>query len=138
MAEPIEFHAGQHYPEHFHSRITAAAYDPEASCPEWEQALKSWLDDDDLIKFTGKLVAASVRGMVSVKMIPLPLGPGNSGKSTLLETIMAVLGSYATAAAPSILRKGKAGGGTLSDDIAELRGYRFVSTTETQRQRGDG
>jgi phage/plasmid-associated DNA primase len=44
---------------------------------------------------------------------------------------MGVLGSYATAAAPSILRKGKAGGGTLSDDIAELRGYRFVTTTET-------
>ena len=44
---------------------------------------------------------------------------------------MAVLGGYATAAAPSILRKGKGGGGTLSDDIAELRGFRFVSTTET-------
>ena len=131
MAEPIVFHAGQHYPEHYHSRITAAAYDPSATCPAWEQALKAWLDgDDELIRYIGKLVAASVRGMTAVKMIPLPLGAGNSGKSTFLEVIMAVLGGYATAAAPSILRKGK-GGGTLSDDIAELRGYRFVSTTET-------
>ena len=130
VAEPIVHHLGRHYPEHFHTRITAAPYDPEAACPEWEMALKAWLGDDDLIKFTGKLVAASVRGLVTVKTIPTLLGEGNSGRTTFLEILMAVLGSYATAAAPSILRKGK-GGGTLSDDIAELRGYRFVSTTET-------
>ena len=117
MAEPVVFHDGKHYPERRHTRITAAAYDGSATCPEWEQALKSWLDDDELIIFLGKLVAASLRGMTTLKVIALLLGAGNSGKSTFLEVIMAVLGSYATAAAPSILRKGKAGGGTLSDDL---------------------
>ena len=131
VAEPVVFHPGQHYPEHFHSRITGAAYDPEAASPEWEQALKGWLlGDEEMIAYLGKLVAASVRGMTTLKVIPLLLGSGNSGKSTFLEVVMGVLGSYATTAAPSILRKGK-GGGTLSDDVAELRGYRFVTTTET-------
>ena len=92
--------------------------------------MKDWLDDDELITYLGKLVAASVRGLVTVKMIPLLLGEGNSGKTTFLEVLMAVLGSYATTAQPSILRKGK-GGGTLSDDLADLRGHRFVTTTET-------
>jgi phage/plasmid-associated DNA primase len=40
-----------------------------------------------------------------------------------------VLGGYATTAQPSILRKGK--GGTLTDDLADLRGFRFATTTET-------
>ena len=71
-----------------------------------------------------------MRGLVSLKVIVVLLGGGDSGKSTFLEVIMAVLGSYATAGAPSILRK-RTGGGTLSDDIADLRGYRFVSSTET-------
>ena len=129
-AEPVVYHAGQHYPEHYCTRITAVAYDPSATCPSWEQALRDWLGDDELIKFLGKLVAASVRGLVSLKVIVVLLGGGDSGKSTFLEVIMAVLGSYATAGAPSILRK-RTGGGTLSDDIADLRGYRFVSSTET-------
>ena len=129
-AEPVVFHAGQHYPEHFHSRITAAAYDPLAVCPEWERALKAWLGDDDLITYTGKLVAASVRGMTTLKVITLLLGGGDSGKSTFLEVLLTVLGSYAMTAQPSILRKGK-GGGTLSDDLADLRGFRLVTTTET-------
>ena len=57
------------------------AYDPSALCPTWEQALKSWLDDDELITYLGKLLAASLRGLTIVKMIALLLGPGNSGKS---------------------------------------------------------
>jgi putative DNA primase/helicase len=132
ITEPVEFHEGKHYPEHFHSRVTAVAYDPAATCPTWEQSLKAWLGDDELIAFLGKLTAASLRGLVIVKTIPVLLGGGDSGKSTFLETIMGSLGTYATAAAPSILRKGK-GGGTLTDDVADLRGYRFVSTTETAR-----
>ncbi len=130
-AEPIVFHAGRHYPEHFHSRITGAAFDESAACPEWEKAVKAWLGDDEMVTYAGKLLAASLRGMTTLKVIPLPLGDGDSGKSTFLEVVMAVLGSYATAAAPSILRKGT-GGSTLTDDVAELRGYRFVSTTETE------
>ena len=130
IAEPIVFHKGEHYPQHYHSRITAAAYDETATCPEWEQALKAWLGDDAVIRYIGKLMAASLRGMVSVKKIPALLGPGNSGKSTLLEVLLGILGSYATTAQPTILRKSK-GGGTLSDDLADVRGCRVVTTTET-------
>ena len=130
-AEPVVHHLGQHYPEHRHTRITEAAFDPLATCPAWEQAMKAWLDDDDMIAYVGKLVAASLRGMVTLKVVPTLLGSKDSGKSTFLETVMAVLGSYATTAQPSILRKNK-GGGTLSDDLADLRGYRFVTTTETE------
>jgi putative DNA primase/helicase len=129
VAEPVVFHPGMHYPEHFHTRITGASYDPSATCPEFEQAMKDWLDDDEMITYVGKLVAASVRGLTTVKTIPLLLGEGNSGKSTFLEVLLAVLGGYATTAQPSILRKGK--GGTLTDDLADLRGFRFATTTET-------
>ena len=130
VVEPVVPHLGQHYAEHYHSRITGTAFDPSATCPQWEQAMKSWLGDDDLIKFTGKLVGASLRGMTTLKVIVLLLGEGDSGKSTFLAVLLDVLGSYAMTAQPSILRKNK-GGGTLSDDLADLRGYRLVTTTET-------
>ncbi len=129
VAEPVVF-TGRHFPEHRHTRITGAPYDPSATCPEFEQAMKDWLDDDEMITYVGKLVAASVRGLVTLKAIPLLLGAGNSGKSTFLEVMMSVLGGYATTAQPSILRKGK-GGSTLTDDLDDLRGFRLVTTTET-------
>ena len=130
-AEPVVHHLGQHYPAHFNTRITAAAYDSLAACPAWEQAMKDWLDgNEEMIAYLGKLVAASLCGMVTLKVIPTLLGSRDSGKSTFLEVLLSVLGSYATTAQPSILRKGK--GGTLTDDLADLRGYRFVTTTETE------
>ena len=84
-AEPVVPHLGQHFPGHYHSRITGVAFDPEAVCPEWEMTMKSWLEDDDLIAYTGKLVAASLRGLTTVKKIPMPLGDGDSREVHLLR-----------------------------------------------------
>jgi P4 family phage/plasmid primase-like protien len=130
VADPVIF-TGQHFAEHCHTRITAARYEPAATCPEWEQAMLDWLGDEELVRFTGKLVAASVRGLVTLKLLIVLLGGRNSGKTTFLEVLMAVLGGYATTAQPSILRKGNRGGSTLSDDLDDLRGFRLVTTTET-------
>jgi len=128
-AEPIAF-TGQHFSEHRHTRITEAPYDPAAACPGFEAAMMSWLGDEELVGFVGKLAAASIRGLVTLKLLVCLLGGRNSGKTTFLEILMTVLGTYATPAAPSILRKGR-GGSTLTDDLDDLRGYRFVTTTET-------
>ena len=130
VADPVVF-TGRHFAEHRHTRITAARYDPAATCPEWEKAMLDWLGDEELVRFTGKLVAASVRGLVTLKLLIVLLGGRNSGKTTFLEVLMAVLGGYATTAQPTILRKGNRSGSTLSDDLDDLRGYRFVTTTET-------
>ena len=130
VADPVVF-TGRHFAEHRHTRITAARYDPAATCPEWEKAMLDWLGDEELVRFTGKLVVASVRGLVTLKLLIVLLGGRNSGKTTFLEVLMAVLGGYATTAQPTILRKGNRSGSTLSDDLDDLRGYRFVTTTET-------
>jgi P4 family phage/plasmid primase-like protien len=130
-ADPITF-TRRHFPEHRHARITGAPYDESATCPEWEKAMLAWLGDDaELVTYVGKLVAASVRGLVGLKLFVILLGSRNSGKTSFLEVLMDVLGGYATTAQPSILRKGNRGGSTLSDDVADLRGFRFVTTTET-------
>jgi putative DNA primase/helicase len=130
VAEPVVF-TGQHFPEHHHTRITSAPYHLSATCPQFEKALLDWLGDEELVRFVGKMVAASVRGLVTLKVLVILLGGRNSGKTTFLEVLMAVLGGYATTAQPTILRKGNRGGSTLSDDLDDLRGYRFVTTTET-------
>jgi len=130
-AEPIVFHKGRHFPEHRHTRITGAPYDSAAACPEFEAAMLAWLGDEAMVTYVGKLVAASVRGLVTLKLLVVLLGGRDSGKSTFLEVTMAVLGGYATTASPTILRKGTRSGSTLSDDLDDLRGFRFVTTTET-------
>ena len=60
-------------------------------------------------------------------------GTGANGKSTFIETILAMLGDYATAAEfRTFLAKPNSGG--VRNDIAGLNGVRFVSAVEV----GDG
>jgi putative DNA primase/helicase len=58
-------------------------------------------------------------------------GTGANGKSTLLETLSTLLGDYAeTTRAETLLIKTYDGG--IPNDVAALKGARFVSTSETE------
>ncbi|MCL2138390.1 MAG: hypothetical protein FWH41_02540 [Treponema sp.] len=60
-------------------------------------------------------------------------GSGANGKSTFLNTIMHLLGDYAIATpTESFMKKN---GDQNTNDIARLRGTRFVTTTEAEQGR---
>jgi putative DNA primase/helicase len=60
-------------------------------------------------------------------------GSGANGKSTFLNTIMRILGDYAIAASTETFMKKS--GDRISNDIARLRGTRFVTTAEAEQGR---
>jgi putative DNA primase/helicase len=58
-------------------------------------------------------------------------GSGANGKSTFLNTLMRILGDYAIAASTETFMKKN--GEQISNDIARLRGTRFVTTAEAEQ-----
>jgi putative DNA primase/helicase len=60
-------------------------------------------------------------------------GTGANGKSTFLNTIMNLLGDYASATHTQTFMKKS--GDQMTNDLARLRGVRFVTTTETEQGR---
>jgi putative DNA primase/helicase len=116
-------------PTHLHTRITAAAPDPEADASRWINFLNDTFDGhDELPGYMQRLVGYSVTGVVRDHVLPFLFGGGANGKGVFLETMRAVLGDYATTA-PSgfLMAKNYAGHET---EIARLAGARMVVCSE--------
>lgn len=113
-----------------HSKITSASYDPAAQGGRWEAFLLEVLPDPDVRRFVQKLVGYSLSGEIGENVLPFPYGSGANGKSVFLSVVREVLGDYGTEAAPDLLVEKRFSG--VPTDVADLRGYRFVTTTEIE------
>jgi putative DNA primase/helicase len=122
-----------HRREDLITKLAPVAYDPAATAPTWtrflervqpEPALRTWLQ-----KRTGYLLTADTRE----QDLELFIGRGSNGKTTYLVTLRALLGDYAKSTrAETLLEKI---GGTIPNDVAALRGARFVYATEPDVQK---
>jgi len=119
-----------HDPGEMHTKAVGCSYEPDATAPRWERFLAETLPDPDVRRFVQKLVGYSLTGEVGENVLPFAYGSGGNGKSVFLGAIRAVLGDYATEAAPDLLVARRERG--ISVDVADLRGYRFVTTTEVE------
>lgn len=115
--------------DHLMTKTTGVSFDPNANCPLWESFLWRVLGgDEDLIRFVQKALGYSLTGKTNEQVLFFLHGGGANGKSTFLETIRAMLGDYACQADFSTLLVGQPG--RVRNDIARLRGARFVTATE--------
>ncbi len=120
--------------EDFITKCIRFDFDPKAECPEWHKFIRSiFMEDDELIKFIQRAVGYSLSGNVSEDCIFMFYGDGANGKSTFLKHILKILGPYAiTTPADTLLEKK---GDAPLNDIARLKGHRFVSCVESGRSR---
>lgn len=118
-------------PDHLITKCIDVDYDPSADCPVWEKFLLRIMGDDlELVSFIQRLVGHALTGDATGKYMVFMYGPkGNNGKSTLVETIMRLLGPYAMKS-PSEMVMAKSHRGGIPNDIARLRGVRFTVTNE--------
>lgn len=118
-------------PAHLLTKRIDVAYDPDAECPLWEQFLHRIMAGNvELIAFLQRLIGHALTGDTSGKYLVFMYGPkGNNGKSTLVETIMRLLGPYAMKS-PTEMVMAKTHRGGIPNDIARLRGVRFTVTNE--------
>jgi putative DNA primase/helicase len=124
----------EHRQEDMITKIANVDYDPDADCPMWKKFVREIMNyKADIIKFVQTAAGWSLSGDISEQTMFILYGTGANGKSTFLNTIMYLLGDYATATPTETFMKKS--GDNYSNDVARLRGTRFVTTTEVEQGR---
>lgn len=113
-------------------KLVPADYDPEATAPLWGQFLYRIFDGDlAMIEYIQRAVGYTLTGDVSSQCLFFMYGQtGANGKSTFVETIMALLGDYTQKAPTEMLMRKSAGANNVPNDLASLQGARMVVTSE--------
>ena len=106
-------------------------YHPAATCPRWERFLDEIFDGDgERISFLQRGVGYSLTGSTEEQLLFFAFGTGQNGKTVMFETLHRVLGPDYAQATPfnTLLTQHHHDG--PRNDLARLRGARFVSASE--------
>jgi putative DNA primase/helicase len=123
----------EHRHEDLITKIAPTRYRPDAAAPTWEIFLKRVLPGEDLRAFVQRAVGYSATGDTSEQCMFINHGGGANGKSTFQEAIAAALGDYAMRAPTEMLLAKRTD--SVPNDVARLKGARFVSASETEEGR---
>ena len=123
----------EHRREDLITKIAPTTYRPDAAAPTWEAFLERVLPGEDLRAFVQRAVGYSATGDTSEQCMFINHGGGANGKSTFQEAIAAALGNYAMRAPTEMLLAKRSDG--VPNDVARLKGARFVSASETEEGR---
>jgi len=119
----------EHDPVHRITKISPVDYDAKAECPIWEDFLASiFKKNREIIGFVQKVLGMSLSGDSSAQAMFILYGTGANGKSVFINTVMHIMGDYG-ANTPTETFMQKKGDGA-NNDIARLKGTRFVSAME--------
>lgn len=120
-----------HDPARKMTQVMGAAYDPEATCPQFEGFMERVLPDPDMRTYAQRALGYSLLGDADQRSLFLICGPSGTGKSTLMSTMELIFRDYGVSAPPGTLRAAGRDSSNPSNDLHTLRGKRFVSTSET-------
>jgi putative DNA primase/helicase len=120
-----EFHPHDR-PEPF-TKLAGTHFDAGATCPLWEQCVSDYWSDPEIVRFFRQQCGLVLSGEQAKQMVYF-YGLGNNGKTMIIETMAALLGSYAVAVPVESLLQSKFQ--TIPCDIARMRGARLVTTSE--------
>jgi putative DNA primase/helicase len=113
------------------TKLAGCAYDPKADCPTWDGFLDTVFDGNaDVIGFVQRLVGYCLTGEVREHVLPIFWGEkAPNGKSTLLRTLLNLMGEYGTPAPRDLLvvRKHAA----HETELMVLMGARLAVAVET-------
>ena len=123
----------EHRREDLITKIAPVDYDPEAVAPAWEAFLERVLPGEELRAFVQRAVGYSATGDTSEQCMFINHGGGANGKSTFQEALSAALGDYAMRTPTEMLLARRSDG--VPNDVARLKGARFVSASETEEGR---
>lgn len=117
-----------HDPTDLLTKVAGCGYDPDAESPTFTKFLEEVLPDPDVRAFVGRVFGQALEGRVTEHLLPIFSGAGANGKSTLLEAVSKVFGSYAIAAEPDLLVDR---GSTHTTGQTDLLGVRLATCSET-------
>lgn len=111
------------------TKRTTVPYKPNASAPLWESFLRDVLPDPALREYVQRLAGYSLLGDVNERLLVFLYGEGRNGKSVFVEVLRELLGDYALGTPVTTFLK-KMDGGQNTNDLARLRGARFIAASE--------
>ncbi|MBB2894572.1 DNA primase family protein [Flexivirga oryzae] len=124
----------EHDPADRLSKITTAAYRPDADLAVWSGFLQTVLPDEPERAYLQRIIGQGVAGLVREHLFPVLIGAGANGKGTCYGAICFAMGDYATVINPDILMV-KDRGGIGGPELMMLRGARLVVGSETDEGR---
>lgn len=115
-------------------------YNPKAACPTFMKFLERILPDAKLREYLQRAIGCAATGAPE-KALFLLIGTvgGDNGKTTLLEVCREALGGYAgEVLIETLMAKPKEAmmGNNINADLADLRGKRFVTSSEVEQGSG--
>jgi P4 family phage/plasmid primase-like protien len=122
-------------PDNLLTKCLDVTYDPYAECPVWEKFLQRIMaGDEEKIRFIQRLIGHTLTGDTSGKYLVFLYGQGgDNGKSTMVETMLRLLGPYAIKSPTELVMVSKVHDGATPDKAA-LRGIRFTVTNEVEQR----
>lgn len=124
----------EHRPEDWITHLCPVAYDPSATSVIWDQFLRdATADNEDLAAFLRRAVGYSLTGLTDEEVLFLVHGERNTGKSTFIGAVKAILGTLAkTTDFNTFVEQRFSNRGGPTEDLARLAGARFVSSIEVE------
>jgi putative DNA primase/helicase len=118
------------------SKKAGAAFNPSATCPLWLKTLDEIFEGKaDIIRYFQKILGYSLLGKPVEKEFYILFGrETDNGKTTLIQTVEALMGDYAVNAPPELIAEKRFNDSSRpSGDRARLAGARFLSINEPGR-----
>ena len=116
------------------THISPVDYDTDATCPRWKTFLETVMNQDaEMIAFLQRALGYTLTGDVSEQCLFFLHGTGKNGKSTFINILSHILGSYRkNLKIDSLLSRTH---DSIPNDIARLAGARCVTTSEIEEGR---
>ncbi|MFL9892391.1 MULTISPECIES: phage/plasmid primase, P4 family [Paraburkholderia] len=139
----IDLRTGKFMPIDPALHITQTAgvyYDPDATCPRWEEFLLQIMDGNTaLVEYLRRAIGYTLTTQTSEHSLFFAFGSGANGKSTFLNLLRALFGDLGAQANGDMLLD-KNGGQAMSQnaassEVARLAGKRLVAMSEVEEGR---
>lgn len=107
----------------------------DAPCPIWDKTLQAIFSDDaDLIAFMQRLFGYAITGETKEQILPILWGEGANGKSTIMDTLSAVLGDSVcfNTQADSLMDVRQNDGDAARPFVVSLRNKRLIWASESK------
>lgn len=133
-AGAVDLRTGRLVPgKHPVTKSTSVAPAP-GPCPTWMKFLTdSCSGDPELVAYLRRSFGYWLTGRTTEQQFLFIWGPGGNGKSVFQQAVMGILGDYAVSAGSEVFTASTQD--RHKEEIARLRGARFVGSSETQEGR---
>lgn len=122
-----------HRPEHYMTQVFNADYDPDAKALRFEAFMADLFPDELAREYCQRALGYALLGEANQRAFFMLHGPSGTGKSTLTRLMRQLFGDYGYTAAEATFQVTQS---ESTSSLHELRGKRFVATSELPRDAG--